>query len=251
MSAELPLPLRAVAGLAARTLDEVRRLPERVISLPVQAVGAAMQASMRVQQEYADLVVRGDEFLLQVRGRPDDAPAWATFDDDGPVGDGTDPDPAIAMTGPRETRGRRSGLAPLLTPMGVAPSAFDLVAEPPPADRFDALIDPAEPLSDPADPLADPAAGLIDPVDGPVESTAPLDPGAERLGSAGGVAPAIARVVAPVDGYDEWTVAQLRARLSRFSDEDLAALLVHEETTRQRSPYVTMLTNRLARARRG
>ncbi len=244
MSAELPLPLRAVAGLAARTLDEVRRLPERVVALPVQAVGAAMQASMRVQQEYADLVARGDEFLLQVRGRPDDAPAWATFDDDGPGGDGADPDPAIPMTVPRETRGRRPGLAPLLTPMGVAPSAFDLVAEPPPADRFDGLTDPA-------DPIIDPAAGLIDPDDGPVESTALLAPGDEPFGPAGVVAPPVVRPAAPVEGYDEWTVAQLRARLSRFSDEDLAALLVHEETTRQRLPYVTMLTNRLARSRRG
>ncbi len=121
MTTALPPPVRAVAGLAARTLDEARRLPNRLVSLPVLAAGAAMQASLRLQQEYAGLVARGDELILALRGRSDEAPPWATFDDDAAEG---------SPTGAPDTgRGGHSGVAPLLSPPDAEPSAFDLVQD--------------------------------------------------------------------------------------------------------------------------
>lgn len=51
------------------------------MELPVLAVGAVLQASLRAQQLYAELTARGDEAISQLRGAPDEPPAWASFDD--------------------------------------------------------------------------------------------------------------------------------------------------------------------------
>ena len=79
----VPMPLRAAAGLAALAIDEARRLPSRLVGLPVLAVSSAMQASLRMQQGYAELAVRGDQLLAQLRPGPtDETPPWARFDED-------------------------------------------------------------------------------------------------------------------------------------------------------------------------
>jgi len=83
MTREIPTPLRAAAGLAAIAVDEARRLPNRLATLPIVAVGAAMQASMKIQQRYAGLVARGDE-VLDGR-RAGEQPPWARFDEDDPA----------------------------------------------------------------------------------------------------------------------------------------------------------------------
>jgi hypothetical protein len=83
MTREIPAPLRAVAGLAAVAVDEARRLPNRLASLPVVALGAALQASMRVQQRYAELIGRGDQVLSGMR-EAEEQPPWAHFDEDEP-----------------------------------------------------------------------------------------------------------------------------------------------------------------------
>lgn len=144
----LPLPIRAAAGLVARTLDDVRLLPTRLLSLPVLAAGTAMQVSLRLQQEYAALIARGDEVLLHLRGQDDDVPAWATFDaeDESPappspgivdpatvangslpqVEDFTLPPPTVPQPKPtKPTKKARARRAPL----GAQPSAFDLVPD--------------------------------------------------------------------------------------------------------------------------
>jgi hypothetical protein len=78
----LPGPLRAALGVVATVLDEARALPEKAPELPMTALTTALQYSLRAQQRYADLMVRGDELVGRIRGVPDEAPAWAKFDDD-------------------------------------------------------------------------------------------------------------------------------------------------------------------------
>jgi hypothetical protein len=78
----LPGPLRAALGVVATVLDEARALPEKAPELPMTALTTALQYSLRAQQRYADLIVRGDELVGRIRGVPDEAPAWAKFDDD-------------------------------------------------------------------------------------------------------------------------------------------------------------------------
>ena len=76
-----PPPVRAALGLAATLRDRLRQMPADAPEVPVQIVGAAMQLSLRVQQQIAAYVARGDEVLAHIRGISDDAPPWATFDE--------------------------------------------------------------------------------------------------------------------------------------------------------------------------
>jgi hypothetical protein len=73
------------------------------------------------------------------------------------------------------------------------------------------------------------------------ESAAPTDDpegGSDLAGSQ-------AAGAAPVDGYDSFSVAQLRGRLRGYQLTTVSDLLAYEEATRARAPFVTMLRNRL------
>jgi hypothetical protein len=50
---------------------------------------------------------------------------------------------------------------------------------------------------------------------------------------------------APVDGYDSFSVAQLRGRLRGYALSTVEELVAYERATRDRAPYLTMLRNRL------
>src|SRR3954468_11561995 len=83
MAREIPEVVRAAAGLAATVLDGARKLPKTLPGSPVRILGLAMQQAMKVQQQYAGLVARGDELFTGFRG--EDEPGMATFDDDEPA----------------------------------------------------------------------------------------------------------------------------------------------------------------------
>jgi hypothetical protein len=53
----------------------------------------------------------------------------------------------------------------------------------------------------------------------------------------------------PVAGYDDLSIPQLRGRLRGLSAEQVEALLAYERATLARSPYLTMLENRLTTLR--
>ncbi len=127
MSREIPEVVRAAAGLAATVLDEVRKLPETLPGLPVRVLGMAMQHAMKVQQQYAGLVARGDELFTGIRG--EDEPGLATFDDD--VEPVTEPPP------------------------GFRDSAFDRAAETSASDAATYAAADADLDEQPADPAAD------------------------------------------------------------------------------------------------
>jgi hypothetical protein len=83
--AQLPAPFRALIGLVATVVQDAPGLSDKTVELSVHAVSTALALSLRAQQQYAALTVRGDEMLAQWRGGPpDDAPEWASFDDDPP-----------------------------------------------------------------------------------------------------------------------------------------------------------------------
>jgi len=87
MSTPIPQPLRAAAGLAALAIDSARKLPSQVVGFPVLALSAALQASLKAQQRYAELVARGDQLLGQLRPPGEGAPPWVRFDDEPVVGE--------------------------------------------------------------------------------------------------------------------------------------------------------------------
>jgi len=77
--------VRAALGLVANAVETARTLPDRAVELPVLAVSTALQFSLRAQQRYAELALRGDELLGRLHGPPEEPPSWATFDDEGGV----------------------------------------------------------------------------------------------------------------------------------------------------------------------
>ena len=83
MSREIPQAVRAAVGLAATVIDDARQLPHTLFALPVRVIGLAMQATMKVQQQYSGLVARGDEVFTGLRGESE--PGLATFDEDLPA----------------------------------------------------------------------------------------------------------------------------------------------------------------------
>jgi hypothetical protein len=91
MSTSLPTGVRALLGLAALAVEEVRKLPETLptalTTVPVGALSNAMQASLKFQQQVAMLATKGDEVISQFKSTPSEPPAWATFDEDEPSTD--------------------------------------------------------------------------------------------------------------------------------------------------------------------
>ena len=154
MSTPIPMPLRAAAGLAAVAIDSARKLPQQLVGFPVLAVSAALQASLKVQQQYAELVARGDQLLSQLRGPQEGTPEWARFDDD---------EPAAGDAWPR--------------------SAFDAVPDPGPDSGPDQL---EEPLDEEAAGVLGTGEPVLDPLaDAELEAVAaaaePPVPGYDRM----------------------------------------------------------------------
>src|SRR5918995_930426 len=129
MAREIPEVVRAAAGLAATVLDEARKLPETLPGLPVRLIGLAMQQAMKVQQQYAGFVARGDELFTGLRG--ENEPGLATFDDE--------PDIPVS-NGFRESAFDRAGDAFAASTGEVDPEGGSLPADPA-ADAVTAVVD--------------------------------------------------------------------------------------------------------------
>ena len=80
--ATAPYGVRLLVGAAVTALDETRRLPQTILTYPMTVVSQVAQLVMKVQQDVADLVNRGDETLEQLFPPKDEQPEWATFDED-------------------------------------------------------------------------------------------------------------------------------------------------------------------------
>ena len=118
--AQIPTPLRAALGLVANAIDGARTLPDKAVELPVMAVSTALQFSLRAQQRYAELTLRGDELISRLHGLPEEPPDWATFDDEPSpepaTPDSAAPPPAAAPATPptsaaKQPRARKSAPA--------------------------------------------------------------------------------------------------------------------------------------------
>ncbi|KAA0095394.1 lipid droplet-associated protein [Mycolicibacterium sp. P1-18] len=109
--ATAPYGVRLLVGAAVTALEETRRLPQTVITYPMTIVSQFAQLVMKMQQDVADLVNRGDETLDHLFPPKDEQPEWATFDedddesDDGPSGPADD-DGETPRNGERLTEGR-------------------------------------------------------------------------------------------------------------------------------------------------
>jgi hypothetical protein len=99
--ATAPYGVRLLVGAAATALEETLKLPQTVLMYPMTVASQVAHLVMKVQQDVADLVNKGDETLEQLFPPKDEQPEWATFDEDEDSGGGSP-----ATNGERLTEGR-------------------------------------------------------------------------------------------------------------------------------------------------
>jgi hypothetical protein len=209
----LPMPIRLAAGLVVTALEEAQELPRKLVELPVTAVSQALQASMRMQQRVTELAIKGDRALGSLRPVPE-TPTWARFDEDEELGGSTSSNGGYDAYRADFDPPRR----PIVTPVRILP-------DPEPEDDYEPPLPRRAP--EPVSVREDAGAGSGD------------DGGAAPTASGGTGPPGL-------DGYEQWSLPQLRGRFRSLSRDQLESLLEWETAHRDRPPYVTMLGNRIA-----
>jgi hypothetical protein len=93
--ATAPYGVRLLVGAAVTAIEETRKLPQTILMYPMTVVSQVAHLVMKMQQDVADLVIKGDETLEHLFPPKDEQPEWATFDEDledggaaSPSGDG-------------------------------------------------------------------------------------------------------------------------------------------------------------------
>ncbi|MCZ0730790.1 lipid droplet-associated protein [Mycolicibacterium iranicum] len=87
-----PYGVRLLVGAAVTAIEETRKLPQTILMYPMTIASQIAQLVMKMQQDVAELVIKGDETLETIFPPKDEQPEWATFDEDLTVADGADAD---------------------------------------------------------------------------------------------------------------------------------------------------------------
>ncbi|HNF04450.1 MAG TPA: lipid droplet-associated protein [Mycobacterium sp.] len=98
--ATAPYGVRLLVGAAVTAVEETLKLPQTILMYPVTVASTVAHIVMKVQQDIAELVTKGDSALESIFPPRDEQPEWATFDED--YAD----DEAPAGNGERRTEGR-------------------------------------------------------------------------------------------------------------------------------------------------
>ena len=80
--ATAPYGVRLLIGAAVTAIEETRKLPQTILMYPMTIASQAAHIIMRLQQNVAELVIKGDEALEQLFPPKEEKPEWATFDED-------------------------------------------------------------------------------------------------------------------------------------------------------------------------
>ena len=80
--ATAPYGVRLLVGAAATAIEETRKLPQTILMYPMTLASQVASLVMKVQQDVAVLVIKGDETLETFFPPKDEQAEWATFDDD-------------------------------------------------------------------------------------------------------------------------------------------------------------------------
>ncbi len=99
--ATAPYGVRLLVGAAVTAIEETRKLPQTILMYPMTIASQLAHLVMKVQQDLADLVIKGDEALEAMFPPKDEQPEWATFDED--IDDAA---PRPTIDGERLTEGR-------------------------------------------------------------------------------------------------------------------------------------------------
>jgi hypothetical protein len=220
----LPMPIRIAAGLVATALEEAQQLPRKLVELPVTAVSQALQVSMRVQQRVTELAIKGDRALSALRPVPE-TPTWARFDED-------------------ETPSRANGLtnrSPSTQPP-TRVSSVRVLPEP----VADAAASSEVPVPRSPHQSAPVAKGTSEVAVKPDATPVAVKPDTTPVATKGDSAEETAGGPPGLTEYEQWSLPQLRGRFRRLTREQLEQLLAWETAHRDRPPFITMLSNRIA-----
>jgi hypothetical protein len=80
--ATAPYGIRLLVGVAATAVEETMKLPHTIMTYPMTIASQVAQLVMKMQQDVADLVIKGDATLETLFPPHDEQPEWATFDED-------------------------------------------------------------------------------------------------------------------------------------------------------------------------
>ena len=80
--ATAPYGVRLLVGAAVTAIEETRKLPQTILTYPMTVASQLAHLVMKMQQDVADLVIKGDETLEALFPPKDEQPEWATFDED-------------------------------------------------------------------------------------------------------------------------------------------------------------------------
>ncbi|MGE2737188.1 lipid droplet-associated protein [Mycolicibacterium vaccae] len=80
--ATAPYGVRLLVGAAVTAIEETRKLPQTILMYPMTLASQVAHLVMKMQQDVAELVIKGDETLESIFPPKDEQPEWATFDED-------------------------------------------------------------------------------------------------------------------------------------------------------------------------
>lgn len=215
----------------SRLPDEIKKIPVNLASLPVQAVTDAVSSAIRLQQNFNALVIKGDETLDLIFHKPEEQPAWATFDEDEELAQAEEAEPP-APAAPPEPAQTHKPAAPRSAAATSKPTASKPAAPKPVSSK------PAAPKPPASKPRAEKPEA---------EKPAAPNPPASQTGAPKLAAPGRAGRPELVDylEYEGISLAQLRARARNLSVPELRELLAYERAHGNRPPFVTLLENRI------
>ncbi|MBX7433491.1 lipid droplet-associated protein [Mycobacterium sp. Y57] len=128
-----PYGIRLLVGVAVTAVEETRKLPQTILMYPMTIASQLAHLVMKVQQDVAVLVIKGDETLESIFPPKDEQPEWATFDEDLPSDDAADVLELTIRDGERLTEGRFALFSGdpepnNNTPVGATPTTPDAAA---------------------------------------------------------------------------------------------------------------------------
>src|SRR3954470_873125 len=104
--ATAPYGVRLLVGAAATALEETRKLPQTILMYPMTVISQVAHLVMKMQQDVADLLIKGDETLEHLFPPKDEQAEWATFDEDEDDDRDDSNSPVTRSNGERLTEGR-------------------------------------------------------------------------------------------------------------------------------------------------
>jgi hypothetical protein len=209
VSSSLPTPVAAALGVVPPVLDGAKRVPGRLVQLPILAVSNTLTALEGVRREYEQLVERGEGLVGRLRG--------LDFDE---IEDRVE---AVVERTP-------------------AAAAYDRVE-----DTVEDVVDQVSDLLDRA--ASKPRNVRKEVVDTTAPETAATETVVETVEAVTEVLTTgvPARGDLPLEDYDSLTLGSLRGRLRSLTLDELVHVRDYEKAHAHRLPVVTLLDNRIAK----